>query len=106
MGSSKILQSWFPGTTSPFIANAPMFGHATAKMAVAVAQAGGFGNLESLFEGLNLSLIVILGYIGAGFDFTDNSTQISALSTDLKLARSLLKLENKSSTLPIGAGFI
>jgi nitronate monooxygenase len=47
MASSKVLQSWFPGTTSPFIANAPMLGFATAKVAVAVAQAGGFGKTKT-----------------------------------------------------------
>lgn len=87
MASSKILQTWFPGTTSPFLCNAPMYGSATKTMAVAVTQAGGFG------------------FVGGGFDFTSTSTQGSALSSELTLARELLKIPN-SETIPIGVGFI
>ena len=39
----NLLQGWFPHITRPFIANAPMFGSATAEMAAAVTRAGGFG---------------------------------------------------------------
>lgn len=40
--AANILQ-WFPHTTAPFIANAPMFGFADAGLATAVTKAGGFG---------------------------------------------------------------
>jgi len=41
--SSAVLQEWFPTTTSPFIALAPMLGTATGKLAATVSAAGGFG---------------------------------------------------------------
>lgn len=47
MASSRkdenLLQQWFPGTTTPFIANAPMFGFADSRLATAVTNAGGLG---------------------------------------------------------------
>jgi len=43
VGSQKLLQKWFPHTTSPFIANAPMLGFTDLSMAKAVNKAGGFG---------------------------------------------------------------
>jgi NAD(P)H-dependent flavin oxidoreductase YrpB (nitropropane dioxygenase family) len=43
--STKLLQKWFPHTTSPFIANAPMLGFTDPEMANAVNQAGGLGML-------------------------------------------------------------
>ncbi|KAJ5653194.1 Aldolase-type TIM barrel [Penicillium lividum] len=36
-----LLQKWFPHTSTPFIANAPMFGFADAHLAAAVTKAGG-----------------------------------------------------------------
>lgn len=43
--SQKLLQKWFPHTTSPFIANAPMLGFTDLTMAKAVNKAGGFGTI-------------------------------------------------------------
>lgn len=43
MAQSKHLQKWFPHTTTPFIANAPMFGFADYRLAAAVTKAGGLG---------------------------------------------------------------
>lgn len=40
--AANILQ-WFPRTTAPFIANAPMFGFSDASLATTVTKAGGFG---------------------------------------------------------------
>jgi len=48
----------------------------------------------------------LTGYIGGGFDFSDGSSQIKALSSELSLARSLLKLPNQQTPLPLGIGFI
>ncbi|KOS39759.1 hypothetical protein ACN38_g9378 [Penicillium nordicum] len=83
---ANILQ-WFPRTTAPFIANAPMFGFADAGLATAVTKAGGFG------------------FIGGGFDFRSESTQLLGLDTQLVDARSILGLTD-SSPLPLGVGFI
>jgi NAD(P)H-dependent flavin oxidoreductase YrpB (nitropropane dioxygenase family) len=44
---ANILQ-WFPHTTAPFIANAPMFGFADVGLATAVTTAGGFGMITQL----------------------------------------------------------
>lgn len=48
--------------------------------------------------------------IGGGYDFTKTSKQLSTLSAELDLARSLLKLplqdKNHPTILPIGVGFI
>lgn len=41
----SLLQEWFPGRTTPFIANAPMFGFADVNLATAVTNAGGLGML-------------------------------------------------------------
>ena len=41
--AANILLQWFPHTTAPFIANAPMFGFTDAGLATAVGKAGGFG---------------------------------------------------------------
>lgn len=43
MASSSNLQTWFPHTKAPFIANAPMFGFADYGLAAAVTKAGGLG---------------------------------------------------------------
>ncbi|KGO71095.1 Ribosomal protein L9/RNase H1, N-terminal [Penicillium italicum] len=84
--AATILQ-WFPHTTAPFIANAPMFGFADAGLATAVTKAGGFG------------------FIGGGFDFGSESTQLLGLDTQLTNARSIIGLIN-GQPLPLGVGFI
>ncbi|KUM63317.1 hypothetical protein ACN42_g3780 [Penicillium freii] len=84
--AANILQ-WFPHTTAPFIANAPMLGFTDAGLATAVTKAGGFG------------------FIGGGFDFRSESTQLLGLDTQLANARSILGLTD-GSPLPLGVGFI
>ncbi|CAI7658459.1 unnamed protein product [Penicillium viridicatum] len=84
--AANILQ-WFPHTTAPFIANAPMLGFTDAGLATAVTKAGGFG------------------FIGGGFDFRSESTQLLGLDTQLANARSILGLAD-GSPLPLGVGFI
>ncbi|KAH8601675.1 putative 2-nitropropane dioxygenase family oxidoreductase [Bisporella sp. PMI_857] len=86
--TSSTLNTWFPGTTAPFLCNAPMLGHTDAKVAVAVTKAGGFG------------------YIGGGVDFSAGSAHSTRLSAELSLARDLLNLSDPKSTLPIGIGLI
>jgi nitronate monooxygenase len=84
MAPSTSLQSSYPWTTAPFIANAPMGGFANSALATAVTQAKGFG------------------FIGAVFDMV-------ALATELeKTSRSLLGTEvpESESTLPVGVGFL
>ncbi|KAJ5513016.1 Aldolase-type TIM barrel [Penicillium fimorum] len=83
---ANILQ-WFPHTTAPFIANAPMFGFADVSLATAATKAGG------------------LGFIGGGFDFRTESTQLQGLDTQLANARSILCLTD-DQPLPLGVGFI
>ncbi|KAJ5164655.1 uncharacterized protein N7500_006485 [Penicillium coprophilum] len=80
-------KQWFPHTTTPFIANAPMFGFADANLATAVRKSGGFG------------------FIGGGFDFRSESTQLRGLNTQLANARSILGLTD-DQPLPLGVGFI
>ncbi|KAJ5518476.1 Aldolase-type TIM barrel [Penicillium expansum] len=75
----NILQ-WFPHTTAPFIANAPMFGFADAGLATA-------------------------GLLAGGFDFRSESAQLLSLDTQLVNARSLLGLVD-GQPLPLGVGFI
>ncbi|CAI7620397.1 unnamed protein product [Penicillium glandicola] len=84
--TANILQ-WFPHATTPVIANAPMFGFADASLATAVTKAGGFG------------------FIGGGFDFRSESTQLLGLDTQLANARSTLGLTD-DQPLPLGVGFI
>ncbi|KAJ6127414.1 Aldolase-type TIM barrel [Penicillium sp. IBT 18751x] len=81
------LKEWFPDTSKPFIANAPMLGFANHQLATAVTKAGG------------------LGFIGGGFDFSPSSTQLAKLDSELTNARTELQIAD-SSTLPIGVGFI
>ncbi|KAJ5661694.1 uncharacterized protein N7477_009310 [Penicillium maclennaniae] len=81
------LKEWFPHTSKPFIANAPMLGFANHQLATAVTKAGG------------------LGFIGGGFDFSPSSTQLVKLDSELTKARTELKIAD-SGTLPIGVGFI
>src|SRR5947199_5492221 len=45
-----ILEKWFPHTTTPFIANAPMYPFADAGLATAVTSAGGFGKCMSFLS--------------------------------------------------------
>lgn len=42
----SLLQKWFPHTTTPFIANAPMLGFTDSKMINEVTKAGGLGMLD------------------------------------------------------------
>jgi nitronate monooxygenase len=44
------LKQWFAHTSTPFIANAPMFGFADINLVTAVTKAGGFGMLVNLFR--------------------------------------------------------
>ncbi|KAJ5959108.1 Aldolase-type TIM barrel [Penicillium vulpinum] len=83
---ANILQ-WFPRATAPFIANAPMFGFADVSLATAVTKAGGFG------------------FIGGGFNFRSESTQLLDLDDQLANARSTLSLIN-DQPLPLGVGLI
>ncbi|CAG7931757.1 unnamed protein product [Penicillium olsonii] len=76
---------WYPHI-APFIANAPMFGFADVKLATTVAKAGGFG------------------FIGGGYDFRPESTQLSTLDRQLAEARAVLGV--KDEPLPLGVGFI
>lgn len=39
----RLLNQWFPHTTTPFIANAPMLGFTDCRLAGAVTKAGGLG---------------------------------------------------------------
>jgi hypothetical protein len=39
----RLLSQWFPHTTTPFIANAPMLGFTDSRFAGAVTRAGGLG---------------------------------------------------------------
>jgi nitronate monooxygenase len=81
------LQQWFPHTTTPFIASAPMYGFADAALAAETSRVGGFG------------------FIGGGFDFSASSPQIPALEAQLDKARSALSISSDES-LPVGVGFI
>ncbi|KAJ5302721.1 Aldolase-type TIM barrel [Penicillium atrosanguineum] len=81
------LKEWFPHTSKPFIANAPMLGFADYRLATAVTKAGG------------------LGFIGGAFDFSPSSTQLAKLDSELIKARTELGITD-SGTLPIGVGFI
>lgn len=47
MGLSSNIETWFPHTTAPFVANAPMFGFADYRLAVAVTKAKGLGSSPS-----------------------------------------------------------
>ena len=47
-----------------------------------------------------------VGFIGGGFDFSSDSKQIPALSSELSRARSLIGLSDPQFTLPLGVGFI
>ncbi|KAJ6072568.1 hypothetical protein N7467_010653 [Penicillium canescens] len=81
------LKQWFAHTSTPFIANAPMFGFADINLVTAVTKAGGFG------------------FLGAGFDFKPESTQLQSLDTQLAKSRTILDLRDEQ-TLPLGVGFI
>ncbi|MCJ1236674.1 hypothetical protein MMC14_004656 [Varicellaria rhodocarpa] len=86
--TTKDIKTWFPRVSSPFICNAPMYGFANAELAIAVTKAGG------------------LGFIGGGFDFSSESKQIPALSSELARARNLIHFPSPQATLPVGVGFI
>jgi NAD(P)H-dependent flavin oxidoreductase YrpB (nitropropane dioxygenase family) len=49
----RLLERWFPHTTTPFIANAPMLGFTDCHLAGAVTRAGGLG----MFTPFEISLI-------------------------------------------------
>ncbi|KAK9367595.1 2-nitropropane dioxygenase [Lipomyces kononenkoae] len=87
----------FAHVLSPFIANTPMDGTATAALAAAVTRAHGFG------------------FVGGGFTWAASSTQLGSLEKGLLQARGLLGFralpiqENDDQaidTLPIGVGFL
>ncbi|CAL5874602.1 uncharacterized protein PFLUO_LOCUS8899 [Penicillium psychrofluorescens] len=84
----RVLKRWFPHTTTPFIANAPMFGFADSRLAAAVTRSGG------------------LGFIGGGFDFGPESAQLARLDTQLAETRAELGIVSSTGALPIGVGFI
>jgi len=46
----KLLLTWFPGTSSPFICGAPMLHASGATLAVAVKRAGGLGNINTVIS--------------------------------------------------------
>jgi NAD(P)H-dependent flavin oxidoreductase YrpB (nitropropane dioxygenase family) len=48
--ATNFLKQWFTHTTTPFIANAPMFGFADVNLATAVTEAGGFGMILMFIE--------------------------------------------------------
>lgn len=50
MAPSMSLQSSYPWTTTPFIANAPMGGFANSALAISVTQAKGFGFIGAVFD--------------------------------------------------------
>jgi nitronate monooxygenase len=84
MEPSTTLQSSYPWTITPFIANAPMGGFALSALATAVTQAKGFG------------------FIGAVNDMV-------ALASELdKTSKTLLGKEvpDSNSTLPVGVGLL
>ncbi|KAJ5317244.1 hypothetical protein PENANT_c045G05740 [Penicillium antarcticum] len=81
------LKQWFAHTSTPFIANAPMFGFADVNLATAVTKAHGFG------------------FIGGGFDFKPESPQLQSLDKQLANARTILEV-GEEETLPLGVGFI
>lgn len=58
----RLLKQWFPHTTTPFIANAPMLGFADCRLAGAVTRSGGFGMCtpreKIIYFGGMLALIV------------------------------------------------
>lgn len=104
----------FSHIVSPFIANAPMYGTATAALATAVTKAGGFGVFPAS-EIPHYKMLIIIGFIGGGFDFTSSSSQLSTLEKELLKARELLGLralpeqdsnEQDIDSLPIGVGFL
>ncbi|KAJ5693260.1 hypothetical protein N7462_002683 [Penicillium macrosclerotiorum] len=86
--SPDLLQQWFPHMTTPFIANAPMLGFTDCRLAGAVTRGGG------------------LGFIGGGFDFSPQSTQLESLDAHLDKARAELGTIASTRNLPIGIGFI
>ncbi|GIK07547.1 hypothetical protein Aspvir_003213 [Aspergillus viridinutans] len=83
---AETLQQFFPATSRPLICNAPMAFSTNARMAVAVAKAGG------------------LGLIGGGADFTASSPDLANLRQQLIYARQLLGIVDLNAPLPIGVG--
>ncbi|GAB1316255.1 hypothetical protein MFIFM68171_06465 [Madurella fahalii] len=85
------LNKLFPHTQNPVIISAPMLGTSNGALAAEVSKAGG------------------LGIIPGGYDFS-SSSQLTALSTELYTARTLLSpyLPSASAapTIPVGVGFI
>ncbi|EQB47313.1 hypothetical protein CGLO_13554 [Colletotrichum gloeosporioides Cg-14] len=87
MALSK-LRSWFPHAKAPVIISAPMLGAAGASLATEVHKAGG------------------IGFIAAGFDFSESSAQMRDMDAALTQARSLLSTTADDQPLPLGVGFI
>ncbi|KAJ5606211.1 hypothetical protein N7510_008992 [Penicillium lagena] len=83
-----LLKRWFPHTTAPFVANAPMLGFTDSHLAAAVTRSGG------------------LGFIGGGFDFGPESAQLARLDAQLAETRANLGILSLTEALPIGVGFI
>ncbi|KAJ5576378.1 hypothetical protein N7535_003304 [Penicillium sp. DV-2018c] len=84
---AKNIHQWFPHTTTPFIACAPMFGFTDANLATAIHKAGG------------------LGFIAGGFLFQAESSHVPGLDAELENARSILGLTD-DQPLPLGVGLI
>ncbi|KAJ6096718.1 hypothetical protein N7486_007464 [Penicillium sp. IBT 16267x] len=105
--SKHLLQKWFPHTTTPFIANAPMFGFADYHLAAAVTKAGGLARFDDIPKPFTNEHLVddLIGIIGGGFDFTTESSQLTKLNDELEKARVELGVTS-SNNLPIGVGFI
>lgn len=131
----RLLNQWFPHTTTPFIANAPMLGFTDCRLAGAVIRAGGLGmitpsemihfdwNLDCVNRqstgssqflsparihrlDTNNSLTANIGFIGGGFEFGPESTQLRNLDARLTQARAELGTIASTRTLPLGIGFI
>jgi nitronate monooxygenase len=84
MAPSISLQSGYPWTTTPFIANAPMGGFANAALAISVTHAKGFD------------------FIGTVFDMVALATELEQASVILLGAR----FPDSENTLPVGVGFL
>ncbi|KAK9487004.1 2-nitropropane dioxygenase [Lipomyces starkeyi] len=79
------LRSWFPHLTTPIIFSAPMRLLSSERLALAVSRAGG------------------LGFIGAGYDFSNLDSMLSNASSSI--TSSPIPTAS-TSTLPIGVGAI
>jgi nitronate monooxygenase len=82
------LASSYPWTTTPFIANAPMGGFATASLASTITKAGG------------------LGFIGPVFAMPELDAELIKASKLLNSAEPFSKPLTGGKTLPVGLGFL